>query len=63
MDLEETDIQEFIRLWKEEFQETISPADARQCASGLLELYALLMQPLPKERHSSRDGNDVATQD
>jgi hypothetical protein len=57
MDLDENGVQEFIRLWKEEFNETISSADARHCASGLLELFAVLTKPLPSERHSSGDGN------
>jgi hypothetical protein len=56
MDLDEPDIQEFIQLWSEEFKETLSAADARQCAAGLLELYGVLALPLPEERRESRDG-------
>jgi hypothetical protein len=55
MDLDNRDIQEFIQLWKEEFKETLPPAGARQCASQLLELYAVLASPLP-DRRESRDG-------
>jgi hypothetical protein len=55
MDLDDRDIQEFIGMWTEEFKETLSPADARQCASQLLELYALLASPLP-DRRESGDG-------
>ena len=55
MDLDGRDIQEFIQLWKEELKETLTPADARQCASQLLELYALLASPLPDRRESVTD--------
>jgi hypothetical protein len=34
MDLDDHDIQQFIRLWKVEFKEVLSPADARECASS-----------------------------
>lgn len=51
MDLDDRDIQEFMRLWQEEFKETISAADARHCASQLLELYGILACPLPEGRH------------
>ena len=54
MDLDNPDIQEFIQLWKEEFKETLSSAEARQCASELLELYAVLASPLP-DRCESRE--------
>jgi hypothetical protein len=58
MDLDDQDIQEFIQLWKEEFKETLPPADARQCASQLLELYSVLASPLPNRRES-RDGQHI----
>ena len=58
MDLDDREIQEFIQLWNEEFKETLSPAEARQCASQLLELYAILAFPLPDGRES-RDGQYV----
>jgi len=58
MDLDDHDIQEFIQLWKEEFNETLSLAEARQCASQLLELYALLASPLP-DRREPRDGQQI----
>jgi hypothetical protein len=50
MDLDDHDIQEFIQLWKEEFKETLAPAVARQRASQVLELYAVLASPLPDQR-------------
>jgi hypothetical protein len=55
MELDGRDIEEFIQLWKEEFKETLSPKDARQCASQLLELYGVLATPLPEEFQKSRD--------
>lgn len=42
MDLDERDIQEFMEMWKEEFKETLAPAEARHRASQLLELYFVL---------------------
>jgi hypothetical protein len=42
MQFTEADIQEFIAIWKEEFHETITEADAQLSASALMELYALL---------------------
>ena len=45
MDLDDHDIQEFIEMWKEEFRETLSPAQARRRASELLELYFVLYGP------------------
>lgn len=47
MDLTEEDISEYVTLWKEEFGEDISRADARHSASQFLELYSLLSRPLP----------------
>jgi hypothetical protein len=58
MELDDREIQEFIQLWKEEFNETLPPKDARQCASQLLELYGVLASPLPAEFRNSRDGQD-----
>jgi hypothetical protein len=45
---DEKDLQEYRQIWKEEFQEEISLEDARQSASMLMELFALLIQPLPE---------------
>ena len=47
MDLTEEDIREFTKLWRLEFGETLSAADARREASLLLELYAVIARPLP----------------
>lgn len=45
MDLDDRDIQEFTEMWQEEFKEVLSPAEARHCASQLLELYFVLYGP------------------
>ena len=42
MQFEDADIEEFMSLWREEFGESISLEAARQCASQVMELYALL---------------------
>jgi len=42
MQLEDEDIREFSKLWQEEFNETLSPDEARHHASLLLELYVVL---------------------
>jgi hypothetical protein len=42
MQFTEADILEFLAIWKEEFHETITEADARLATSALMELYALL---------------------
>jgi hypothetical protein len=52
--LGDEEIQEFVKIWQEEFQETLSPDAARYQASLLLELYLLLYRsrgkrPLPAE--------------
>ena len=56
MDLQEDEIQEFIRLWSEEYGEMLSAGEARQQASLLLELYGVLADPLPEDRHESSGG-------
>lgn len=45
MQLTEEDLQQFMEIWREEFNEPITADDARQCASALLDLYALLWSP------------------
>lgn len=52
MQLDDHDIREFTALWKEEFNETLTPDEARHYASQLLELYSLLAKPLPSEMSS-----------
>jgi hypothetical protein len=47
MTLTDADLREFIEAWKQDFDEVLSVAEARQHASQLLELYSLLARPLP----------------
>jgi hypothetical protein len=58
MELDDRDIHEFIRLWQEEFKEALSPAEARKCASLLLELYFVLYGPDAKLSQSP-DGSQL----
>lgn len=45
--LTDEDLREFCEIWKEEFGETITVAQARERASQLLELVELVSVPLP----------------
>ena len=45
MQLTEGDLQEFIEIWRDVFNEVISPEDARQRATALLDLYVILSSP------------------
>lgn len=47
MQLSDEDIKEFAALWREEFGEEISDAEARREAAQLLQLYSLLIRPPP----------------
>jgi len=56
----EADLQEFIKLWKVEFQESISLDEARHAASLLMDICVLLCAPSagaspPKSEGSLRD--------
>jgi len=42
MQFTEADLQEFMEIWKDEFHETITEADAQLSAASLMELYVLL---------------------
>ena len=61
MQLQEEDIREFVQLWKEEFDEALSMEQARQHASGLMELYALLAKPLPQTQRESPDADSQSS--
>lgn len=50
MQLTEGDLQEFIKIWRDEFNELISPEDARQHATELLDLYVILSSLEPEEQ-------------
>jgi len=43
-------LQEFMRLYEEEFNEPLSEDEAREITSRLVELYMMLAEPLPSER-------------
>jgi hypothetical protein len=49
MQLTEGDLQEFIKIWRDEFNEPISPEDAKQRATELLDLYVILSSPEPEK--------------
>jgi hypothetical protein len=53
--LEEDELREFVKLWEQEFNETLSLDEARTEASLLLELVALLSKPLPQKKSSASD--------
>lgn len=50
MRLDEPDIEEFRRIYNAEFDEFLSPAQAREIAARLINLYELLARPLPSEQ-------------
>jgi hypothetical protein len=50
MQLTEGDVQEFIKIWQDEFNELISPEDARQRAMALLDLFVILSSLEPEEQ-------------
>ncbi len=49
MQLTEDDLQEFMQIWREDFNEPITAEEARQRATALLDLYVLLSSPAPEE--------------
>jgi len=49
MQLTEDDLQEFMEIWREEFNAPITAEDARQRATELLDLYVLLSLSGPEE--------------
>ena len=49
MQIPDNDLEEFRAIYKDEFGEELTLDAAREMASNLLDLYELLMQPLPGE--------------
>ncbi|WP_374652285.1 hypothetical protein [Dongia sp.] len=49
MQINERSLQEFKALWRESFATEIKNDEAREMASNLLELYALLIKKTPRE--------------
>jgi len=58
MQLSDEDIKEFAAVWKEEFGEEISDAEARRNAAQLLQLYSLLIRPPGAADSDSFDDHD-----
>jgi hypothetical protein len=52
MELTDEELREFSAIWKKAFKEELALGDARHYASQLIELYALLAEPLPSERRA-----------
>jgi hypothetical protein len=57
MQLTDDDLEEFIKLWREEFHEEISMEEARKRGTELIELYWLLSRPLPSELEETKAAN------
>lgn len=47
--ISEEHLQEFMRIYEQEFGESITHADASEMAARLVDLYELLLEPLPSE--------------
>lgn len=51
MRLSDTDLQEFIAIYQEEFGEILSLAEASEMAFRMVSLYTQLTKALPSEQH------------
>lgn len=51
MKISDEELQEFIRLYKKEFGEKLSIAEASEVAGNFVSLYELLAEPLPEEQN------------
>jgi hypothetical protein len=49
MQISDEDLEEFRRIYKEEFGEEISLAEAQTMGNRLIELFRIIMRPLPGE--------------
>lgn len=58
MQLTEEDVLEFSKLWEKEFHEQLSPDQARQHATLLLELYATIARTPPGAAVSQSGDNE-----
>lgn len=54
MKIEPQDLEEFRRLYKAEFGEELSQAEASEIAGNLVSLYELLCEPLPYEKDAAK---------
>lgn len=57
MKISDTDLQEFISIFQEEFGETLSFAEASEMAFRLIRLYTQLTKALPSERKDVFNGD------
>lgn len=57
MKLSNTDLQEFIAIYQEEFGETLSLAEASEMAFRLVNLYTQLTKTLPSEQKDTSIGD------
>jgi len=55
MQIADAQLQEFKRLYKQEFGDTLSDADAQQLASDVITLYMLLAEAPPDEEPSGSE--------
>lgn len=54
MAISEASLKKFMEIYKREFDEDISVAEAREMAQRLVNLYVLLLRPLPGERSDGK---------
>jgi hypothetical protein len=57
MQFTDADLQEYIEIWKEEFQESISLNEAQHSASVLMDLFALLLERVPETPSSASESS------
>jgi flagellin-specific chaperone FliS len=60
MKLTDQDVQEYKRVHEEEFGELISDDEAREIATRVIQLYEILIQPLPDE-NTTADIRELTT--
>jgi len=58
MKLSDEQLDEFIRIYKEEFGEELNPSQAQEMASDLLRLYEALASRRPRETIDGRTSED-----
>jgi hypothetical protein len=63
MYLADKDLEEFIAIHREEFQEELTIPEAREMASRLLFLYEQLLKPLPSELAEAEEVMDEPPED
>ena len=58
MQIEKGALEEFRAIYRDEFGEELSVDEAQEMASNLIDLYELLMQPLPRELEDTNQKRD-----